>query len=178
MEVGADDRGSHLFPVGPTAVDCRSDPGEAGEPSSTQDGFLGNLAALDRIPPQLLCVGDQALRVEHVDLSDFGPDCGCVHVRVMAGGSHHRWALVAEHGWDHEPLSLADPGHADRQDVVLGLGEQPGAGGDVHTECQWLSTGDGILAVEGGGVALDGLAAHGALDVGPAGFGRPAVDGP
>ena len=62
----------------------RSDAGEAGEPSGPQDGLLGNLAALDRVPAQLLRIGDQALGVEHVDRSDLGPGAGRVHVGVVA----------------------------------------------------------------------------------------------
>ena len=82
---------------------------------------------------------------------------------------------MAEHRRDHEALALADPRHADGEDVVLGLGEQPGAGGDVDPEGQWLAPRERILPVEGGGVAIDGLATHPPLDVGTTGSRRTAV---
>ena len=140
--------------------------------------FWGTSQPLTGFHRSFSAVGDQTLGVEHVDRSNLGPDRGRVHVRVMTRGGHHRRALVAQHGRDHKALALADPGHSDRQDVVLGLGEQPGAGGDVHSERQRLPRGCGILAVEGGGVPLDCCPTHPALDVGPAGLCRPAVLAP
>ena len=175
VEIGADDRRRHLLPVRPAAVDCRSDPGEAGEPSSTQDGRLGNLAALDRVPAQLLRSGDEALGVKDMDRSHLGSDCGCVHVGVMARGGHHCRTLVAQHRRDHEPFALADSGHTDGEDVVLGLGEQPGAGGDVDPERQRFAPRDCVLPVEGGGVALECSAAHPPLDLCSIGFRRTSV---
>ncbi len=141
VEVGADDRCRHLLPVGATAVERRSHPGESGEPPGPQDGRLGNLAALDRVPAQLLGIGDQVLRIEHEDRATVGPGARRVHVGVVPGGGHHRRSLVAQHRRDHEPLAFADPGHTDGQDVVLRLGEQPGAGGDVDPEGQRLALG-------------------------------------
>jgi hypothetical protein len=93
----------------------------------------------------------------------------------MAGGGHDGRTLVAEHRWNHEPLAFSDPGHADAEDVVLGLGEEPGAGGDVYPECEWFALRDGIFAVEGGGVALDCSTTHAPLDLRSAGSGRTAM---
>ena len=149
MEVGADDRRRHLLPVGTAAVHGRSDPGESGEPSGTQDGHLGYLAALDRVPAQLLGPGNQALGIEDVDRPELGPHGHRVHVGVVAGCGHHRRTLVPEHGGDHEALTLADPRHADGQDVVLGLGEQPGAGGDVDPEGHGFTLGGGTASRRG-----------------------------
>ena len=171
VEVAADDRGCHLLPVVTTTVHRLSDPGESGEPSGPEDGHLGHLAALDRVPPQLLGPGNEVLGIEHEDRPELGPHGNRVHVGVVPSCGHHGRTLVAEHRGDHEALTLAYPGHAEGQDVVLRLGEQPGAGGDVDAERQGFTRCGGTAPVDGGGVSFDGLAPHAAFDLGPSDLG-------
>jgi len=78
---------------------------------------------------------------------------------------------VTEDGGDHEPLTFAHPGHADRQDVVLRPGEQPDPGGHVDPECQRLTLGSSVVTIEGGSVSFDGLAPHAAFDHGTSNLG-------
>src|SRR5450631_3759960 len=166
MQVGTDDGGCHLLPVGATTVHSRAHPGEPGEPPGSQDGLLGDLASLDRIPPQLLRVGDEILRIEHEHLTPSRTHKVRVHVGVVPGGGHHRRSPVAEHGGDHESLALAHPGHADRQDVVLRPGEQPNPGGYVDPESERLTLCSSLVPVEGGSVSFDSLSPHATLDLG------------
>ena len=167
MEVAADDRGCHLLPVVTIAIHRLSDPGESGESSGPENGHLGYLAALDRIPAQLLSPRNQVLGIEHVDRPELGPHRNRVHVGVVPSCRHHGRTLVPKHRGDHEALTLAYPGHSEGQDVVLRLGEQPGAGGDVYSKRYGLTHCGGTAPVDGGGVSFDGLAPHTTFDLGP-----------
>ncbi len=171
MQVGADDGGRHLFPIGATPVDRRAHPGEPGEPPGSQDGFLGNLAPLDRVPPQLFRLRDEVLGIEHEDPTPSGPHEVRVFVGVVPCGGHHRRSLVAEDGGNHEPLPLAYPRHSDRQHVVLRPGEQPDPGGHVDPESKRLTLDGSGIPIEGGSVSFDGLSPHAALDLGTSNFG-------
>ena len=171
VEIAADDRGCHLLPVVTTAIHRLSHPGESGEPPGPEDGHLGHLAALDRVPAQLLSLRDEVLGIEHVDRPELGPHGNRVHVGVVPGCRHHGRTLVSKHRGDHEALTLAYPGHSEGQDVVLRLGEQPGAGGDVYSKRHGLTRCGGTAPVDGGGVSFDGLASHATLDLGPSDLG-------
>ena len=80
VEIGTDDGGRHLLPVGTTTVHGRPHPGESGEPPGSEDGLLGILASLDRVPPQLLRLRDEVLRIEHEDPDPVLP--GTRHVSM------------------------------------------------------------------------------------------------